>query len=86
MPLQRSPAWSCHPPPVDINCSMINTILCKSCSVGFISINSKTPLAKAAANIDDVPNPDPLGTFLTLELMLKPDPNLVNISFKFPPF
>ena len=49
-------------------------------------MNSKAPFANAAANIDEVPNPDPLGTFLTLELILKPEPNLVKISFKLPSF
>ena len=65
---------------------MTKTIPCNSSIFGSYPINSKHAFAIAAANIDDVPNPEPLGTFLTFELIMNPDPSLVNISERFPPF
>ena len=65
---------------------MTKTIPCNSCSLGLYPTNSKVALAIAPANIDDVPNPEPLGTFLTFEFMVKPEPSRVNISSRFPPF
>ena len=80
------PIWSCHPPPVDIICSIASTWRYKSLSVCSIPINPNTAFTHAADKIEDVPRPEPFGTFVTSLCIIKPPPRRSNISCKLCPF
>jgi hypothetical protein len=61
-------------------CSIASTWAYKSSSVYAIPINSNTAFTQAAERIDEVPRPEPLGTFVTSECITKPLPRRSSIS------
>ena len=54
--------------------------------MNLIPQNSNTAFVQAAAKIEVFPSHEPFGVSTISERIINPEPNLSNISIRFPPF